>query len=439
MFFLIYIASAVLSATVVQDDIEKLFWDRGNSILRRSAHDFLFEHFSKGKVSVYSKDKDLLSELVIYDKSTPIDKEKQIDLAEGTHRVAGIFDLLILRGEKLGRIKGGGFSKQQQGRGMRLLKKSDQELIFQMIKLPLPKKEMPELKLNIFCSDNIVVDIVALASSHGVNSDFDEHQKAQVDVKKNKDGKLPINERFRQSTMNRSYDELASGLSEKSYAFNSIIYPSRMTALDVVAINGVLVDRRVSRLYEELSRLSEAEAEEMSCASFEKEFASFKTNWKDTTLLPERMKYAVEANLFLCAEFSSTKTAMEKIDQWNSWHSSQVADRGFAFKHSAKLDPIYSMNLQAMMIMRKRNFSVDQLNSWLAIKLGPILADGGNPPVVLKQKVLPTSDWTVRQSDILTYVPVIDNSGALVNPKKQVPVFDVFRKELVGAGGGNSE
>ena len=207
--FLIYIASAVLSATVVQDDIEKLFWDRGNSILRRSAHDFLFEHFSKGKVSVYSKDKDLLSELVIYDKSTPIDKEKQIDLAEGTHRVAGIFDLLILRGEKLGRIKGGGFSKQQQGRGMRLLKKSDQELIFQMIKLPLPKKEMPELKLNIFCSDNIVVDIVALASSHGVNSDFDEHQKAQVDVKKNKDGKLPINERFRQSTMNRSYDAVS--------------------------------------------------------------------------------------------------------------------------------------------------------------------------------------------------------------------------------------
>ncbi len=422
---------ALLFAFENQEDFEKLVWDRANTTVRRSAHEFLFEHFLKKKVCVYSQNKELLTELVICEKSTPVDKEERVALPDGTYRVIGIFDQLILRGERLGDIKGVSFSTQQQGRSLRLVKKTERELVFQLPSFPLPKNEMPEIELNIFCEGKkAVIDVVALGALAGINPDFDTHQKTKV-TSESKKGKLSINEQFRRSTMDRNFDELAGALSERSAAFNGIIYQSRMTALDVVSINGVLVDRRVSKLYEELSRMDAPEAEEIACANFDREFATFKASWKDTTLIPERMKYAVEAHLFLCAEFSSAAKTLEKIDQWNAWHSDLAPKRGFGFRQSAKLDVIYSMNLQAMMIMRKRDMSVDQLNAWLAVNLGAIMSEGGNPPVVLKQRVLPTSDWTGKQSDILTYVPVIDESGALVNPKKQIPVLQVLRRELL--------
>ena len=136
--------------------------------------------------------------------------------------------------------------------------------------------------------------------------------------------------------------------------------------------------------------------------------------------------------MFLCSEFCSPDVALNKIDQWGNWFDEQVAaGRGAQFQYTSGMGPMYSMNLQMNIIKRQRNLSIDEMNAFLALKLGPVMADGGNRPPKLQLEMMPVSDWTPKHTDVLTVIPVLSRSLALTNPVREKAVLEILREELL--------
>ena len=140
----------------------------------------LFKKFVSAHKCAYFKDGELLKELVLFDQRTALKMEQKFKLPEDTYKITGIFDRLIVRGENLGLVRGVAFSCQQKGRGMRLAKRSENELVLRSVKIPFARKPQ-DFTVDFYSkNEGAVVDVIALGSSHGVLKEFEKHQKTLV-------------------------------------------------------------------------------------------------------------------------------------------------------------------------------------------------------------------------------------------------------------------
>jgi len=408
-------------------------WDKENSEARMSAHGYLFDQFLKDKKCIFSSDKKSLTEVIVFKKTTNVTKTIELSLPEKTEVVIGMFDQLVIRGKNLNQL-GVTFSSLPEGQNLREIVGTDETTsVFRLAKLPKFRineraAEPKSLLLQISCNADFEIEEIAIRrSGRGLSSDFQLYQESLCDFFNDRFG---YNQNFFKSTASRSFDELSRSLSESSEGFDRIVNPSSFGAsTQDFPLRGVLADRRVSKLYEGLGRMDSEAAEKTAADMFDSEFERYQQVWIASSIAADCQIYGPQAHLFLCSEFCSPDVAIGKFDKWQRWFEKNVG-KGLQFNHSAKLDALYSMNLQINLIRRNNDWTIGELNAFLAEKLGPSLSNGGNLPPTVGWGVLRTSDWTPRQAEILTLVPVFAHTSALGNPARHEFIFETLRNEL---------
>ncbi len=427
LFLLIFLS--IFAGEGLQD-----LWDKVNFEDRQIAHKRLFDEYVKNKKCVFSQDKQSLFEVFIYDTPTQLTKTGELKLPKGTREVSRNFNQLVVRGKSLNGVNAS-LGVGQDGPSLQRIHGTDENLaVFKLINVNRrisvngETDEDREFALQIRCDSRTLVEEVSLRfKGDGISKDFETQQQKFSGFDQDRAGM--IHEDFFRSTVARSFDELANSLSEKSEAFNRIVLPESFGAgIEDYAIKGVLADRRVAKLYEGLSRMDPKNAEQVARELFVDAFESYIEGWRFVDVMPRRKIYGPQAHLFLCFEFCSADIAMEQIDKWDKWHA---ANLGKGIPDSSGLDKIYSMNLQINAIRKKNNWSIQEVNEFLATELGPSLKIGGNRPPMVEWSALRSSDWTPKQIEFLSLVPVFSYTSALRNPVRHEFILETLRNELL--------
>jgi hypothetical protein len=409
-------------------------WDKANLEDRRLAHKRLFDKYVKDKKCVFSQDKLSLYEVVIYDVPTKFTKSCEIKLPQGTRDVSRNFNQLVVRGKSLSGITVSLGVGQNATSLQRVHGTVENLAVFKLVNVTRPNSikdgmdENREFDLQVRCKTPATIEEISLRfKGDGISKDFESQQKKFVGFDQGRTGK--VHEEFFRTTSTRSFDELANSLSEKSEAFSRIILPASFGAgVEDYKIKGVLADRRVSKLYEGLSRMEPNVAEQVAKELFANAFESYSESFRFVTILPSRKIYGPQAHLLLCSEFCSPEVTLEQIERWDTWHAANLKN---GIPQSSGLDKIFSMNLQINVIRKKNNWSIQRVNKFLATEFGPSFKIGGNRPPTVEWSALRSSDWTPKQIEVLSLVPVFSHTSALSNPKRHEFILETLRNELL--------
>lgn len=409
--------------------------EKSNRELRKDAFEFLFAEFIHDKECDWEVDR--LREVRIFDHKTSRAKFEEniqtIDLPEQTERVARFFDRIILRGK---RLDGVSLAKFKLGKKLFVLQAvvaegREDSISFRVPPLPLGRKSA---ELTLLTNKEAIIDEIVLHSQRPFTIDaFDEYAErmSKFEARQN-DRALAVHKALLEEIAELGVEALAESLREQTEEFARIIVPSQLTAgIDIISINGMLADRRVSKIYEELSRMDADKASELAATIYEDELRRFKEDWENSGILPARKRYAAEALLFISAEFCSTGTFLSHVDDWQSWHDSAKADKGFQFQKQGAPDFLLIANLYANKYVKQNDMSVEEANVWLAETLGPQLTERSVMPK-LEQRWLPSSDWTTQRIDLIADVPTFQTFGSMRGPKKQGRVLDALRSSIDG-------
>ena len=142
--------------------------------LRKSAHDFLFREFTKGRKCDFSNDKKILKEIVVSTKRVEATDELVIELPEGAQRIASMFRHLILRGENLDRAGGLTLEPYQTNAHMHHSIQKPEIYRVQMGSLPTPKEGAAKIVLRAKITGPVVVTEVAFSSQGKLRTEFDD-------------------------------------------------------------------------------------------------------------------------------------------------------------------------------------------------------------------------------------------------------------------------
>lgn len=417
---------------------DKFKWDAENQKVFKDNHQFLFSVFKtrSPKFVVDPKQPNLVTEVVVFKRTVKAEKESKLTLVDGSNRVAAFFDLLVVEGVGLKKeVVGCTIRLPNASAKLRAVKWDDDEIVWAIPKLPMRtqtgKREMV-VEITTLQGKDAFISQVLFQSKKGVSKDYSVYQKFLLDLSQVHQPEQYRN--TREAVLSSSFEQLSASMGENTFTFVNSIYPAKLTSgQDLVPLNGIVSDRRVSKLYEVLSRMDEAEASKVALKNFDSEFERYKNSWGDekNTLLPANNHHGMESHIFLCSEFCSPEELISKIDSWKSWYEEEKKWRDFQFEVFGVINPVYELNLLANQIGKEKNLSTLELNVWLAVNTSEIMSAGGTKPPSLVQKVLPTSDWVPNQVGVLSFIPVLENSGGLVNPKKREKVLQLFKKTLL--------
>lgn len=388
----------------------------------RADHEFLFKEFVGERDCTWSEDPKRLKEVVVKKECTVENGEKLI-LDKGSQKISKFFRYLVFQGSGLPEFDLKCESCRRQS-DLKLHYKNENESVFL-----LPRRLNPEMPFSLLVSAKAQVKFekILFRSHRGVDTEFDDLMSYWLTFAKGKYGK--IQREFFLKTTERSFEELSTSMSENSQVFRELIAPAQMTSgVEFVNMQGIFMDRRVSKLYEGLELFGD-NAAAVAEQNFALEFASFCENLTSHSVTPLRMRYAVESHLFLCSEFCTPTSVVEKIDLWQDWYERERKERGFQFKKHGGPDYLFTGNLYANLIMKKENLSIAQMNGRLREILTPVIPSYRKPPQ-LKRFVLMASDWTTNRPIGLTEVPVLLPTGSISEEAVQNLVLLALRDEL---------
>lgn len=426
--FVALIATSVASSAQDPPLKKRKTHDTQNQQDRKSAHQFLFDEFVTDRKAVFSKDQKFLKELVVYKNTNGqlVESGEEFLLPDGAQRIAGMFDNVILRGENLNGIVGVVLEPYSAHR-MRLTHERKQQLTTKMRPFPVPRKNLPQIRLRIECRTPVMIDEIAFASAKGIGREFDLVRKDIAVNPTRSNAFESADAKFRNETINRSFDDLASSMSENSEAYVRLIVTAGITSnIDSFDFGSVLVDRRVAKLYEELARMDKDVAARRASNSFDAEFSKYKRSWEGTNVLASNHRYGVDALLFLCSEFCPPEEFSNKVERWSDWFD-KTTGKGAQFEFSGGADFLMVSNLYANIIVKQRQLSIPEANALLANVIGPITKSRS---LVLEGGALLSSDWTSDQIDVAALIPV---SRVYPTRKKEVQkqILNALRQELM--------
>ena len=190
--------------------------------------------------------------------------------------------------------------------------------------------------------------------------------------------------------------------SDESYALVGL---ARLDAsgLGYKFVNGILADRRISKIYEHLLSLSFKEANSKSQMIFDQHFANFISEWQKFAReggVPntDAAHHAASAGLFFCSCFCEKEILDSKIQTWNSAIKSLELEKSAgASVHNPSLviDRLYHLNL--LVISGHRNGrSINKLNNDLDVLCKKI---NGNSKPFLQVSQLRLFKWNAETLD----------------------------------------
>jgi len=386
------------------------------------SHNILFGEFCKNnnaRIAWSPSDDDVLVELVASSSVTHVDGRGKVKLLPESVDLSRLFDVVLIRGKNLD-----GFEEAQlvrDGRSWKLERMQDkldepdehevQQQAFRIIEKPTESTvKSDEFLLEAKSTAAATIHEVVFKSTLGINRDLDKMRAFWP--------------------LQQHYVELRKSLGENSHLFNGIV-GARLGAMERININSVLADRRVSRMYQTLSSMDEELAAAMAATEFEREFQRFKA--MSNGFLPYFSIHALEANLFLCSEFCSRETFVEKLDGWNQWYEELAPTRTLQFGVS-KPDFLFVANLLAYRIAKEKTLSTEQLNEWIFENILP-LAD----KAYSQHRHQPDFPREMRfmliekpMQGIAKRVPTIESSLPFFkDSKRQARVLEKMRQELV--------
>ena len=411
--------------------------EKSNLELRKDAFEFLFSEYIPDRECVWNLDQ--LCEVEIFDRRESrieLENEKQfIALPAETERVARFFDDIVIRGLRLDEIQAAKLKLGKKCFELHVVRveKDGQEAYLRVPALPLSINQRSG-QLALVINKRVTVERVVLRTDTPFGIDaFEAYQLRRTELAKQRGEQAFVAyQNLLMKIDQLGVEKLAESLREKSEEFARSIVPAQLTAgVDIISINGFLVDRRVSKMYEVLSRMDAGDAAELAATNFRNELKRFKEDWKGAGILPARKRYAVEALLFLSSEFCSTEQFLEQLDEWHDWYHREKNDRGFQFQRQGRPDFLLVANLYCNIFVRQNEMSIEEANRWLANTVGPELSRGSNPPK-LEQRWLPSSDSIPGGVDLIADVPTFQSFGAVRGREKQNRVLAVLRSGILG-------
>lgn len=410
--------------------------ENSNQKLRKDAFAFLFSKFIPEMDCVWHLDR--LSEVVIFDRpesTVELMNEQQVSLPLMTEKVARFFDHIVVRGRRLDQVR---FAKLRLGNKffpLQVVQKSADglEVCFRVPALPLSNKPSSK-RLALLIDKEVSVERVVLRteSPFDINAFEEFGEQRTLHAKQRGERAFDAYQNLVKKINELSVEKLAESLRDNTEEFAGAIVLSQLTAgVDIISINGFFVDRRVAKIYEELSRMDAEEAADVATNIFRNELQRFKEDWEGVGILPARKRYAVQALLFLSSEFCSTDQFLQQVDEWQGWYQSQKDGKGFQFKYQGRPDFLLVANLYANIFVRQHELSIDEANQWLVATLGPELSVRSRIPK-LEQRWLPSSDSIPGHVDLIADVPTFQSFGSMRGQEKQKRVLAALRAEILG-------
>ena len=160
---------------------------------REAAHEFLFEKFANEHLTVYKGkgDNRNLEEIILLKEHIEVDGDFEIELPEGTQRVASMFRYFLIRGENLDRIDGLRLLPYTPNGEMHVSTRQPGIYRVQMPSLPMPSANMRPMVIEGQSKGKAVITEVALNSQGRLKTTFNdlpyrnlggEYPREQVEV-----------------------------------------------------------------------------------------------------------------------------------------------------------------------------------------------------------------------------------------------------------------
>jgi hypothetical protein len=391
----------------------------------RERHDFLIDEFVEGKKCEWNKDRSRLIEVQLVEGDLRFPKD-DLKLPDRTSEILGFFDFLVVRSEfdlkKVKRVRildDSGRSKPLKVFGFK-----EGTLVFQ-----LPKKINPKSSLSIAvsCEEQIEISEIAVRSKRGLDKEFSALKKWWLTFPK--DGFAKVKQAFLEVTAKMNLEELNEALGENSEALGRIIVPARLPPSgEEISMWGILSDRRVAKIHEILSSMDGELAAEIAETSFDREFKTFREVWETAAIVPYQNNHAIESQLFLCSEFCSSDKVNSILDDWNEWYSQHKDANNYQFEVRAAPDALLVASIQTKMLMKKNNFSLEEVNLWLDRAMPLEMRSGEKPTVTLRW--LMSSDSTPNRPDVIKQVPLFESHYQFMKRGSKQLLLDVLRAEL---------
>ena len=405
---------------------------KSNRVLRQKAFEFLFDEFISDKKCVWEEFGEQLREVVIYERkrqATVLRSPKQsLHLSDGSHLVAGFFDRIAIKGARLNEIKNIRLKVGKKIFQAKAVMDGD-KLTFKIPALPIPVYSVKS-KMFLIVEGGAEIDNISLVANQPLFNSYESYAKSTSVFVGSGDRSFEAQKAFIEKIKDMEFEELAKSLQDDSNEFSRIIAPAQMTAsIDIISVNGVLADRRISKMYEVLIRMESNEAEQLISQNFESELSKFIKDWQNSKILPARQRYGIEALLYLSSEFSSSNAFLAQVDSWRAWYDKNKARKGFQFKKQGGPDFLLLANLYANVVIGQKNLSPLEANDWLSEKLGPAISET-SPTPKLETRWLPSSDWTPSRVDLLTDIPTFQSFRSMRNIRTQEQVLSILRSEI---------
>ena len=144
---------------------------------RKAAHDFLMVEFTSNRKVEFLDNKRILNEVVISSSRQTFKGKLDLELPRGSERVASMFRYLILKGKNLDKIQGGLKLLPYAPDGHMHHSKHEAEFYrVQMASMPVPSKDMPQIRIQgkIVGNETVIVEAVLFNSQGKLSTTFDD-------------------------------------------------------------------------------------------------------------------------------------------------------------------------------------------------------------------------------------------------------------------------
>jgi len=165
------------------------------------------------------------------------------------------------------------------------------------------------------------------------------------------------------------FDDLVGRISEYDGEYFNLVSSSAMqpsaVGLPWVPMRAVLNDRRVSKLYQQLSEMPRDRAASKISSVYREKLEKFKADWEQLLngkspegRLDEPRRHGLAAALFLCLEFSEETQFDQHIRSWMDWYqSNRQTSRTYARR--AGPDELMVVNLYAIALAKRGESMTD--------------------------------------------------------------------------------
>lgn len=403
--------------------------ERINESGRIQSHRFLFDAFIDSKKCKWSEDRSVLKEIVVFEGELSFEDVAEVELLGKSNKIAQLFDRVVIRGKDCTELQSAGFVDGDCVRPMRPAAKLEDEQC--SLRTALTSRAFINgkvAKIECTCKSTVTISEIAFHSTRGIAKDAETFKSSPSFPSKGFD----LESAFLQKVKEMSFAELSDSLSENSESIVRLALVPRLgSGSDNFNIRGILADRRVAKMHEQLSLLPPEAAAALSLASYETEFVSFKEFYNDKNMAPVRILHALEANLFLCSEFCTPSTFVESVESWEEWHAeASIKKNNLQFAISAKPDPLLLANLYTNLIVKKRGLSTTQANIWLHENLSEFVPRKLETPQ-LSDRWLMASDSTPNSMEVIRAVPTFDSYSFIRSKESQLLILNALKAELL--------